>query len=463
MQELILQNYGNIMLEFLFEFYIFCAFFFWKMEKRTHFWTRLLASFATVAVMAYPMAVFYTYVGATVWGRTLVYCMLFGIVTLQGKLCFEISIWKTLFCNTMAYAAQNLAYKVFLTVWCYGESIRLFDGWGGLFDLWYRLLYYSILFTVVLVLYFTIVRGIAKKIRVCKIDMSLLMLMMIILVITVILCSMEDIYFAQLCVERENRFDNVVYYVLRQTGNAFSIICCLIALILATKALLEKELLQEVAHLKYSIIQGKKQYEISKDTIDLINVKIHDIKYKINSVLQDQTELPKEIIDDLRRSVRIWDSSIETGNEFLNVFLTEKSLYCEQNGINLSCMMDGSKLDFMDVGDLYCLFGNIMDNALESVMKIGKKEKRVINLSVKTKNNMLFIQSDNYYTGEIEFKDGLPQTTKGDRKWHGFGMQSIKMIVQKYGGELSAYVVDDVFHLSILFGDISALDVQNEK
>ena len=180
--------------------------------------------------------------------------------------------------------------------------------------------------------------------------------------------------------------------------------------------------------------------------------------------MREQKDIPTEIIDDLRKSVRIYDSNIETGNEFLNVFITDKSLYCEQNGITLSCMVDGSKLDFMEVGDLYCLFGNIMDNALESVMKIQKKEKRVINLSVKTKNDMLFIQSDNYYTGDIAFKDGLPQTTKGDNRWHGFGMQSIKMIVQKYGGEISTYVVDDIFHLSILFGDISSLEkAQNVK
>ena len=288
-------------------------------------------------------------------------------------------------------------------------------------------------------------------------DKSLLAFIMGILVITIILCSFEDIYFSRLCVGRENRFDNMDFYVLRQTGNVFSAICCFIALILATKALIERELLQEVSYLKYSIKQGQKQYEISKDTIDLINVKIHDIKYKINSVLKERKDIPAEIIDDLRKSVRIYDSNIETGNEFLNVFLTDKSLYCEQNGITLSCMMDGSKLDFMDVGDLYCLFGNIMDNALESVMKIQKKEKRVINLSVKTKNDMLFIQSDNYYTGDISFKDGLPQTTKGNTQWHGFGMQSIKMIVQKYGGELSMHAEEGVFHLSILFGDFQTI------
>lgn len=457
------QNYSNIMLEFLLELYVFCTFFFRKFERKPKFWLRIIVGYACVIAAAFPVAILYTVVGHIVWGRVIVYVILFVIVTLHARFCFEDSIWVILFGNSMAYAAQNLTYKLFLIFWCYGEKIRLFDEWGKGFNLWYRLMYYSFLAIVVCLLYFTNVRKIASKIRSSKLDRSLLALIMVVLVVTIFLCSFEDIYFAKLCVGRENRFEELEYYVLRQTGNAFSAICCFIALVLATKALLERELLQEVAYLKYSIKQGQKQYEISKDTIDLINVKIHDIKYKINSVLKEQKDVPAEIIEDLRKSVRIYDSTIETGNEFLNVFITDKSLYCEQNGITLSCMVDGSKLEFMDVGDLYCLFGNIMDNALESVMKIQKKEKRVINLSVKTKNNMLFIQSDNYYTGDIAFKDGLPQTTKGDARWHGFGMQSIKMIVQKYGGELSTYVVDDIFHLSILFGDISVLDMQNEK
>ena len=459
----VLQNYGNIMLEFLFELYIFCAFFFFKLERKSNFIKRLGISSLTVVALAFPVAWIYTYIGHVVWGRVLVYVLLFCVVMIQARICFEESIWVLLFCNSMAYAAQNLTYKVFLIFWCYGEKARWFDVWGKNFNLYYRVVYYSILALVIFLLYVGILKKIVNKIHSSKLDRSLLALIMVVLVITIFLCSFEDIYFSRLCVERENRFDSVELYVLRQTGNAFSAICCFISLILASKALMEKELLQEVAYLKYSIKQGQKQYEISKDTIDLINVKIHDIKYKINSVLKEQKDIPTEIIDDLRRSVRIYDSTIETGNEFLNVFITDKSLYCEQNGITLSCMVDGAKLDFMDVGDLYCLFGNIMDNALESVMKIQKKEKRVINLSVKTKNDMLFIQSDNYYTGDISFKNGIPQTTKGDVRWHGFGMQSIKMIVQKYGGELTTYVVDDIFHLSILFGDISSFDTQNVK
>ena len=459
----IITIYANIILEFLFELYIFCFFFFIKLDARTHFWQRMLLGFAGVLLVSFPIAGLYHVIGTGVWGRVFIYALLFCIVIIHAKICYRDSAWVLLFCTSMAYAAQNLMYKLFLTFWCYVEQHNLLSLFGENYALSYRIIYYSFMVIAILALYFTFIKRIVSSVYANKLDRSLMILMLIILTITIILCSVEDIYFAKLSVERENYFDNEIYYILRQTGNVFCAICCAVVLLLASKIINERELKQEVAYLTHSIKQGQRQYEISKDTMDLINIKIHDIKYKINSVLAERGDIPKEELDELRKSIRIYDANIETGNELLNVFVMDKSLYCEQNGITLSCMVDGSKLEFMEAGDLYCLFGNILDNALESVIKIQEKERRVINLSVKAVNNMLFIQSENYYTGELDFKDGLPQTTKEDADWHGFGLKSIKMIVQKYGGELTMHAEGGVFHLSILFADISDNLVQNVK
>lgn len=463
MFEKILTIYGTIILEFLFELYIFCAFFFIKLERRNCFWQKLIAGFVGVLLISLPIAGLYHAIGAGVWGRVAIYGVLFIVVIAHAKFCFRDSTWVILFCTTMAYAAQNLMYKLFLTFWCYIEQNNLLVLLGENYALSYRIIYYTFMALAIIGLYFTFIKRIVSSVYADKLDRSLMILMLIVLTITIILCSVEDIYFAKLSVGRENYFDNEVFYILRQTGNIFCAICCAVVLLLASKIINERELKQEVAYLTHSIKQGERQYAISKDTMDLINIKIHDIKYKINSVLAEHEDIPKEELDELRRSIRIYDSNVETGNELLNVFIMDKSLYCEQHGITLSCMVDGAKLGFMEAGDLYCLFGNILDNALESVIKIEEKEKRVINLSVKAVNNMLFIQSDNYYTGKLDFKDGLPQTTKDNDGWHGFGLKSIKMIVQKYGGELSMHAEDGVFHLSILFADISDNLMQNVK
>ena len=116
-------------------------------------------------------------------------------------------------------------------------------------------------------------------------------------------------------------------------------------------------------------------------------------------------------------------------------------------------MIDGGNFEFMESGDLYCMFGNLIDNALEAVSKIQEKEKRIINLSARRKGNIIFIEEDNYFVGELVFKDGLPVTSKEDKNYHGFGTKSLRMIVRKYGGELSTTSDNNIFHLSIILTD----------
>lgn len=158
-----------------------------------------------------------------------------------------------------------------------------------------------------------------------------------------------------------------------------------------------------------------------------------------------------EELKELRDSISFYDLKKDTGNSLLNVLINEKSLYCEQNGITLSCMIDGKKLEFIEAGDLYCLFGNLIDNALEAVKEIEKKERRIVNVSVKSRGNIVIVQEENYFIGERQFSDGFPLTTKQDKGSHGFGMRSIGMIVKKYGGELKAFTADGIFHLNIIF------------
>lgn len=444
------QVYGYIIAEFLFEYFVYAALFLHKLGRRKYFYFRAVPAVVALFALGLPVALFYKAFGATLWGRILVYSILFALFTLLAWICFDESYLTVLFCCSMAYAAQNLAYKIYLIIWTAGEQLRLYDNWGNKFDLYYRLIYYSVFAVCAVVFWFVFIRRITAKLENRKLNYRMLVITVLVLGITVLLCSVEDLYFAELSVWRENRFDEYVYFVLRETGNAFSVVCCIIVLLLASKSIIENALLQELEYLKYTVRQGERQYQMSKDSIELINIKCHDIKYKLDA-LTAQGGMTPEAVKELRDSIAIYDSKTETGNQLLNILITEKSLYCEQNGINLSCMIDGVKLDFMETGDLYCLFGNLIDNALEAVKEIEEKERRVINLMVKSKDNLLLVQEENYYNGTREFEDGLPLTTKKDKNSHGFGMRSLRMIVKKYGGELATYVSEDIFHLNIIF------------
>ena len=62
----------------------------------------------------------------------------------------------------------------------------------------------------------------------------------------------------------------------------------------------------------------------------------------------------------------------------------------------------------------------------------------------------MLIEEENFYDGDLRYDDGLPVTTKGDTAYHGFGMQSIRLLTDRYGGDLNLESSGGIFRLSIL-------------
>ncbi len=100
--------------------------------------------------------------------------------------------------------------------------------------------------------------------------------------------------------------------------------------------------------------------------------------------------------------------------------LSGKMLACTNLGITMTCLADGRRIGFMEDSDIYALFGNILDNAIEATKTVTEEEKRIISLTIGTTGDLLLIDSQNYYAGEVQFVDGLPQTSKENKEYHGF-------------------------------------------
>ena len=195
---------------------------------------------------------------------------------------------------------------------------------------------------------------------------------------------------------------------------------------------------------------SQKQYDLQKENIKLINLKCHDLKHQINEYAL-KGKINQEFVKEIQETISIYDANINTGNEVLDIILTEKSLLCNEKGIVLTCMVSQCDLSFIKEGELYSFFGNILDNAINAVSLINNKEKRCIGVNVHQIEKFIAIKVDNYFGGEIDLSsDGLP-ITKKDTNYHGFGMQSIKMIVDKYNGTLNIEIDEDVFILNVIF------------
>lgn len=205
------------------------------------------------------------------------------------------------------------------------------------------------------------------------------------------------------------------------------------------------ESMEMILHNQYT------QYQQSQETLDLINYKYHDLKHHIIALrAEENKEKRNAYLDKMEDEIRNYEAQNKTGNQVLDTLLTAKSLYCMREKIALTYVVDGARLDFMDVMDICSIFGNALDNAIECEKKIPETEKRMIHVSMFVQQTFLIIRFENYCEGELDFEQNLPVTTKKQAEFHGYGLKSLRHTVHKYGGEVDIDVEDQWFRLKIL-------------
>ena len=193
------------------------------------------------------------------------------------------------------------------------------------------------------------------------------------------------------------------------------------------------------------------QYKQSRESIELINYKYHDLKHQI-AVLRSEEDPKKreEFLNRMEDGIRQYEAQNKTGNKVLDTVLTTKSLYCTKHGITFTCVADGTLLDFMDVMDICSIFGNALDNAIECELKIPDKEKRLIHVTVSKQKMFLILRFENYCEETLQYQEGALVTTKKEKEFHGYGLKSIQYTANKYEGAVSMNVEDNWFELKVL-------------
>ena len=198
------------------------------------------------------------------------------------------------------------------------------------------------------------------------------------------------------------------------------------------------------------LAEHDRQLRLSRENVEAINIKCHDLRHQIRLLAQGGAAISGEALADLAHDISIYDSSVKTGNEALDTILTEKRLLCESRAITQTCVADGSALDFMAAADIYALFGNALDNAIEAVTALDEAAKRSITLVVRQVMGCASIHVENYCGAAPTFIDGLPQTSKKDHVAHGFGVRSMRQTAERYGGTFSASADGGTFRLDIM-------------
>lgn len=428
---------------FMIEIIIAELIFSYHLPKRKHFYLRIICSIIICLLIAYffpiPDEFGYTWWYISIMFFLLFVCSFFAIY-ISFKLNFEAGLFVTIF----GYTIQHLTYSI----------INLMTNAIGFFD-------FSNMYTKSPLDFSTFDTG---TLIVCLIYLSIFILIYGITMIinhknneknnNLTIRSNKVLLFSAGAFLTNIILNSIAVYSKTEKSslillNAFNILCCMLILYIQSSLIKENKMDIELANAKEAIKQSQIQYEIQKDNIELINIKCHDLKHQIHN-LKGFNQIDENNLKEIDKTLKIYDSSFKTGNKALDVILTEKSLLGTQKNINFNIIADGKCLSFINPPDIYSLFGNAIENAIEALSNV-EEDKKTISLMIKQVNKIVIIHLENYYQSDIKIENGLPKTKKDDENYHGFGMLSMKEIVEKYHGNLTFEIDNNIFKLNIIF------------
>lgn len=178
----------------------------------------------------------------------------------------------------------------------------------------------------------------------------------------------------------------------------------------------------------------------------------HDLKnslFAISSALKEnEITSAISIINTLCHEVSNDFNLFATNNSAFNALLAAKYRSMTESEIQFKLKSFMLSHNAIDNFDLCILLGNLLDNAIEACEKI-KSNKKEITLHIIQAGDYLTIQVLNTIEKRVQVIENNIETTKEDKNCHGFGLKSIKAIVEKYEGFYSIRQSNDTFSVII--------------
>ncbi len=442
-----LNIYKNIfMVELLLAEFLFTN----HLKKRNHFAIRILIS-SFVCLLA---AFLFPIVSYNALDSSMMFLVLTSLTIVGLLLSFDEPFLNIIYCVVAAYTVRHLAFQFYsLYITLITGSGAVANGIYGANETVFKLdlnvllsiLGYICCYFIVYTIYYTFFGSKIGKDGDFEMQKPNLMVWVLLILFVDILLNAIVVYNSN-----ENNFVNgKTLFINVISTYLYNILCCFFMLFIQYTMIDVRKLKKELSLVNHLWQQEREQYEISKENIDLINRKCHDLKYQIGRIVGNG-EISAKQKEEIENMISIYDSMLKTGNEALDVIFAEKSLSCRKDDIKLNCMIDGAKLSFMETADIYALFGNLMDNAMEATKKLKDNEKRIISMNVYVENNELKVYMSNYYEGDLKLdKSGMPITTKESNGYHGFGLRSVFLITHSYNGKINISTDDNIFTLQI--------------
>lgn len=232
----------------------------------------------------------------------------------------------------------------------------------------------------------------------------------------------------------------------------FFMVAILVAYVVRIKFSEEKNV--EISNILSKQIEGQiGYYEKLISISDELHSFRHDFKNHLlclSSLLDSgNTEQAIEYINEITVLSAINKNKFNTGNVIINALLNDK----EEKVANKNISFEFSGIvptTGISNSDLCIIFSNAIDNAVEACLKSETDFNKVIKIESVFSQGYYFIKFKNPVFEQIKIKNSNQiNTTKKDKKLHGYGLSNIIRVVRKYNGTTTASINNNVFLLDV--------------
>lgn len=208
----------------------------------------------------------------------------------------------------------------------------------------------------------------------------------------------------------------------------------------------EKQLIEEREKI------SKAHYKLLEEKYNSGNTIIHDIKNHlicVHSLAKNASDDKViEYIESMNVEIEKYRHTVITGNEILDVILSEKLGIMDQNRIECELDIEPIDLSFIKLKDQVSLLSNMLDNAIQH---ISHKEIKQIKFITYTFNeSWMVLKLINTCDQQPKIREKRFLTRKLEKEGHGYGMQIIYKVTEYYGGNVKWSYNEEISEFSLM-------------
>lgn len=200
--------------------------------------------------------------------------------------------------------------------------------------------------------------------------------------------------------------------------------------------------------------------KVNFDNMEKLNIAyrkyMHDIHryfYQIRNLAKEgENQSIMEMIDQAEGQIKEEvENRIYVCDRILNSIFVAGSQRAKEYGVALSIDAEANiDMTFIRDVDRISIFGNILDNAIEAAAKCGEGKREVqVRLFMGSKY-ILYFEVRNTWNGVLKREDQKLLSTKKNAGNHGLGVEIIKELANKYGGDFEMTEKEEWF-VTILY------------